>query len=66
MAKIMFSRQDIEDLANRMEARAWSPLMIEMPELQRDSRSCVAILRWLVSQGIPVTHLELDIFNGAI
>lgn len=66
MAKTFFSRTDIEALADRMDARAWSPMFADMPETKRDLRSSASILRWLVGQGYPVTHLELDIWNGSI
>jgi hypothetical protein len=63
---MLFSRTDIESLCDRIEARAWSPLFLDMPEHRKDIRSSAAILRLFVSMGVPVTAIEVDVFNGII
>ena len=64
MAKHVFSRNDIGDLAERMEGRANSLLYTDRPELVRDMRSAAAVLRWMLSQGIPPTPIEIDVANN--
>lgn len=66
MAKTFFSRRDIEALAERMDARAWSPLIVDMPELQKDVRCAAAMIRYMLANNVPLSHLELDIWNGTI
>jgi hypothetical protein len=63
MTRIIFSRNDIQSLARRLYDRAWSPLMADMPELQRDIRSAGLVLQHLVVVvGVPVTPIEIE--NG--
>ena len=64
MAKHFFSRNDIGDLAERMENRGASRLCDDRPELKRDLLSAAAVLRWMLSQGMPVTAIELDLPNN--
>lgn len=66
MAKYVFSRKDIESLANRMDDRSWSPVFMDMPELRRDIRSVAGLLRFFLSTGMPVSPVELEIFNGSV
>jgi hypothetical protein len=66
MAKVMFSRRDIESLAKRLEDRGTSPLMDDMPSVQSDIRCAAAILRFLVNVGVPISAIEVDVFNGTI
>ena len=60
MAKHLISRNDIQALARRMEDRAWSPLMNDMPELQRDLRTAAIVLKHALDIGFPVNPIELD------
>jgi hypothetical protein len=60
MAKMMFSRNDIESLARRMEDRSWSRLMNDLPELQRDIRSAARLLHYFIQQGMPPTPVAID------
>jgi hypothetical protein len=62
MAKILFSRYDIESLSRRLEDRSWSRLMSDMPELQRDIRSASKLLRFMIETGLPVNPIEIE--NG--
>ncbi len=63
MAKHTFSRNDIQSLAKRLEDRAWSRLLADMPELQKDIRSAALILNHVVVVlGVPVTPIEIE--NG--
>jgi hypothetical protein len=41
-------------------------LLDDMPSMQRDIRCAAAILRYFVNIGVPVSVIEVDIFNGAI
>jgi hypothetical protein len=66
MAKVMFSRKDIESLAGRLEDRGTSALMDDMPTTQRDMRSAAGILKYFVNVGVPVSPIEIDTFNGTI
>jgi len=66
MAKMTFSRRDIESLAGRLADRGTSPIMDDMPSTQHDMRSAAAILKYFVNVGVPVTVIEIDVFNGTI
>ncbi len=66
MAKVTFSRRDVEDLARRLEDCGSSALMDDMPSVQRNMRAAAGILRYFVNVGVPVTVIEIDIFNGTI
>jgi hypothetical protein len=35
-----------------------------MPRLAADMRACAALLRFMLSQGMPVTTIEIDILNN--
>jgi hypothetical protein len=56
MRKITFSRHDIEMLCDRLEARAWSGLFMDMPGTQADIRSAAALLRLFVTMGIQIMN----------
>ena len=60
MAKILFSRYDIESLSRRLEDRSWSRLMSDMPELQRDIRSASKLLKFMIETGLPVNPIEIE------
>jgi hypothetical protein len=64
MPKVTFSRKDVESLCDRLDAKAWSSMFIDMPSTQRDLRSASALLRWMTGMGVPVLPVELDIING--
>ena len=66
MAKYVFSRKDVESLAKRLDDRSWSPVFLDMPELRRDIRSASGLLNHFLKVGMPVTPIELDIFNGSV
>ena len=63
MAKVTFSRKDIESLADRLLDRGRSPLMDDMPSTQRDLRCAAAILKYVTAQGVPPTVIEIDVNN---
>jgi hypothetical protein len=44
MAKVVFSRKDVESLAGRLEDRGSTPLLDDMPQTQRDMRCAAALL----------------------
>jgi hypothetical protein len=64
MAKIAYSRQDIADLCDRLENRASSRLLDDMPSVQKDIRAAVLIMRIALSTGLPVQSIEIDTGNG--
>jgi hypothetical protein len=66
MAKSTFSRKDIESLCDRLDAKAWSSLFLDMPSTRQDLRSAAALLRWIVGAGMPVTTIEVDVINGLL
>jgi hypothetical protein len=66
MAKVVFSRKDVESLAGRLEDRGSTPLLDDMPQTQRDMRCAAALLKYFTNVGVPVTPIEVDIFNGTI
>lgn len=61
MAKITFTRNDVEDLAQRLESKAKSTLMDDMPSTQRDMMCAAALLRDFIGRPFPIV---LDIHNG--
>jgi hypothetical protein len=66
MAKLTFSRTDVEALALRLQERGGSTLMDDMPSTQRDMKSAAALLAWFVERGMPLRPVVLDINNGTI
>ena len=66
MAKVTFSRKDVESLAVRLDERGSSMLLDDKPSTQRDMRCAAAILKFFVNVGVPVSVIEVDIFNGAV
>jgi hypothetical protein len=59
-----YTRADIEVLAQRLNDRAASVLLFDMPMLCRDLKSAARVLRWMLANGMPVTSLTLDNDNG--
>jgi hypothetical protein len=66
MATRTFSRKDIESLAGRLEDRGTSGLMDDMPSTQHDMRSAAAILRYFINVGVPVSPINIELFNGTV
>jgi hypothetical protein len=66
MAKVTFSRRDIEDLAQRLLDCGQSSMMDDMPSVQRNMRAAAALLKYFTNVGVPVSPVEIDIFNGTI
>ncbi len=66
MAKVTFSRRDVEDLAQRLLDCGSSPLMDDMPSVQRNMRAAAGLLKYFTNVGVPVSPIEIDIFNGTI
>jgi hypothetical protein len=62
MVKLTYTRADIETLAERLEQRAASIILFDMPQLQRDMRAAAMLLRYMLANGMPVTSAEID--NG--
>jgi hypothetical protein len=51
-----FSRSDIAELADRLEARGTSKMLRkDQPHLCADLRNSAALLRWMLDHGMPVT-----------
>ena len=64
MAKHVLSRKDVESLAERLENRATTPLLDDMPPLQQDLKITTRLLRFMVTYGMPVNPITIDIDNG--
>jgi hypothetical protein len=64
MAKLVYTRRDIEVLADRLEHRASSVMLSDMPRLCSDMRAGSALLRFMLENGMPVTTVEIEINNG--
>jgi len=60
-AKVHFTRANIGELCERMEARGTSRMLHDRPELCCDLLSGAAILRWMLDQGMPVSSIELEV-----
>jgi hypothetical protein len=65
MAKLTYSRVDIEMLADRLEQRASSILLYDMPKLAADMKACAKLLRFMLEKGLPVSVVEIEI-NGSL
>ena len=59
MATTAYTRDDITRLCDRLEARGQSLLLNDMPELQRDLRIAVTVLRKALDIGFPVRPIEV-------
>ena len=66
MAKMHYSRYEIGELCERMEARGSSVMLRSQPELCRDLMASSALLRWMLGQGMPVTAIDVEVMlpNG--
>jgi len=64
MVKLTYTRADIETLADRLEQRATSIMLFDMPQLQRDMRAAAMLLRYMLNNGMPVTSAEIEINNN--
>jgi hypothetical protein len=62
MAKLVFSRNDILALAIRLDRRAETSLLRDMPETQRDLRSASRLITFFLAHGMPVSLVEIE--NG--
>ena len=51
-------------LAERLEQRAASIMLFDMPQLQRDMRAAAMLLRYMPTNGMPVTSAEIEISNN--
>ena len=64
MAKLLYTRDDIGVLAERLEQRAASIMLFDMPQLQRDMKAAAMLLRYMLTNGMPVTSAEIEINNS--
>ena len=64
MAKLSYMRHDIEVLIDRLETRASSVVLIDMPRLAADMRAASRLLKFMLDQGMPVTSVEIEVNNG--
>jgi hypothetical protein len=60
MAKLIYSRNDIEVLCDRLETRASSIMLADMPLLCADMRSAARLLRFMLGKGVPVSVAEIE------
>jgi hypothetical protein len=52
MAKLLYTKRDVEVLVERLESRANSVMLFDMPKLASDMRSAAGLLRWLINHGL--------------
>ena len=64
MAKLLYSRGDIERLAERLKTRATSAMLADMPRLQGDMRSAAGLLTFMLENGMPVVSCEIEAGNN--
>jgi hypothetical protein len=64
MAKLLYTRSDIQTLADRLEQRAASIVLFDMPQLQRDMRAAAMLLRYMLVNGMPVSSAEIEVVTG--
>jgi hypothetical protein len=64
MAKLLFTRGDIERLVERLETRAGSVMLADMPRLQAAMRSAGRLLKFMLEAGMPVTNCEIEMPNN--
>ncbi len=64
MVKLTYTRADIETLADRLEQKATSIMLFDIPQLQRDMKAAAMLLRYMLANGMPVTAAEIEINNG--
>jgi hypothetical protein len=60
MAVTVYTRVAIEQLVIRLANRSASPLLNDMPELQRDIRDASSILATLLAVGHPIGTISID------
>jgi hypothetical protein len=60
MPKHYYSRADIAELCERLEARGTSRMLRDQPELCKDLLSSSALLRWMLDHGMPVTGIQIE------
>jgi hypothetical protein len=60
MPKLIYGRPQITALADRLMSRGTSRLMNDRPHLQADIILAAIILQRAVSNGFPVTEIEID------
>ena len=63
-AKVTFTRANIGELCERMEARGTSRLLRDRPELCKNLLSAAALLRHALESGFPVTGIDVEVNNG--
>jgi hypothetical protein len=60
MATVSYTRKDIEALVERSLNRAGSPLLRDMPELQRDVKAMAMILMNLLAIGVEIQSIMIE------
>jgi hypothetical protein len=66
MVTITVNRDEIAALCDRLDARSTSRLWDAAPELKRDLRVAVAVLRQALSIGFPVRPVDVDLPNNGV
>jgi hypothetical protein len=64
MAKLIYTRSDIEVLLDRLTARSSSVMLSDMPRLCADMRAAAKLLRFMLDNGMPVASAEIEL-NGS-
>jgi hypothetical protein len=60
MARISYTRNDIERLCDRLNDRAGSVMLFDMPRLAADMQAASKLLKFMLAQGIPPTTIEIE------
>jgi hypothetical protein len=60
MAKMVYTRPDIERLIDNLEARSQSIMLSDMLPLQSQMRSAARLLKWMLEKGMPVSTAEIE------
>ena len=64
MPKLIYTRNDVESLVDKLEARSHSVMLSDMPKLCADMRAAAKLLKFMVDVGLPVNPIEIDIGNN--
>ena len=65
-AKLHFSRTDIGELCERLEARGTSRMLQDRPELCKDLLSAAGLLRHALDNSFPVTGVDVEVNNAGM
>lgn len=62
--RIVYSRNEITQLAERLDRRGGSLSRMNFPEMCRDMLMGAALLRWMLDQGMPPQKAEIEVHEN--